>query len=190
MSLIGSHMFSNKQTLVRRFSLRGFSLVELLVSISIIVLVSGVVIARNNSFESAVLLRNQTYEVAFAIRQAQQLAVSGAQTTANVRPMGIYVTSIDGQNQLVTTFRDANNNRRYDVGEEISTMRLDRRFYIFDITGGDNVAITFLRPNYDATFMRGGTSVVGPVEIIIRRVGSANAERKVTVTSAGQVSVE
>jgi Tfp pilus assembly protein FimT len=66
-----------------RISDRGFGLVELMVSISIMMLLTVVILNRQSSFNGAVLLRNQAYEVAFALRKAQLLAVSGNTGTAS-----------------------------------------------------------------------------------------------------------
>jgi len=187
MSLIGSCMYCKQRLYTQRTLLRGFSLLELLVSISIIMIATGIVIVRNNAFEGAVLLRNQAYEVAFTIREAQLLAVSGAQETANVRPYGVYITSLDGGNQEIIIFEASSLDRTYNNINDlvISTVRLDRRFEISGITGGDNISITFLRPNYDAQFSGG---ITGPVDITIRRVGTSQT-RTVQVGTTGQVSV-
>lgn len=49
----------------------GFSIIELLVSITIIVIVSGVVLVSHSRFGGSVLLTNLAYDVALSIRQAQ-----------------------------------------------------------------------------------------------------------------------
>jgi len=192
-------MCGNKKNNQNRRAVRGFSLVELLISITIITLVSAVVIARNNSFEGAILLRNQAYEVAFALREAQRLAISGAGETSELQRYGVYVTTRSPGNQQIIIFKDNTDNGignfRYDAGtdEIIAIKNLDRRFQVSGITGGNNISITFTRPNYDAQFRRGGSEVSGPVNLDIRRVGRSGDGvgdvRRVQVLGSGSVSV-
>lgn len=177
---------------------RGFTLIELMVSISIISMVSAVILVRNNSFNGAVLLRNQSYELALAIRQAQLLAVSGGEL--GVRQYGVYIdTSSSATNKQYIVFGDTNDNERYDAGEEIGLPgRLDTRFEIRGTfsasTPTQPLSIMFRRPNFDGLFYNSsGSSVSGPVYVDIAQVGrSGNGSgdvRRVSVTSAGQVSV-
>ena len=53
----------------------GFGLVELLVSISIMLLVTMVVLVNHESFNNGALLRSQAYEVALRLREVQLSAV-------------------------------------------------------------------------------------------------------------------
>ena len=54
----------------------GFTLVELLVTISIFVILTGVVLFNSNSFDSTVLLNNFGYDIALTIKQAQSFGVN------------------------------------------------------------------------------------------------------------------
>lgn len=187
---IGLSMCGNKTKLRMKRSL-GFSLIELLVSISIITLVTAAVIARNNSFEGAVLLRNQAYNVAMAIREAQLLAVSSTGETNEIQQYGIHIPN--GSSRLVI-FRDVNPDGVYNNEDDeiIRFVPLDSRFEIASVVGTNNT-ITFRRPNFDARFIPDTSS---EVIITVRRKGaggddtSPGAIRNVTVTRSGQVSVE
>jgi prepilin-type N-terminal cleavage/methylation domain-containing protein len=55
---------------------RGFTLIELMVTITIVVLVTGIVLVQYSSFNSSVLLTSQAYQLAFDLREAQSLAIS------------------------------------------------------------------------------------------------------------------
>jgi len=67
-------MQPNKQ---RKLNLKlGFTLVELLVTIVIFVIVTGVVLINKNQFDSVILLNNFAYDVALSIKQAQTYGVN------------------------------------------------------------------------------------------------------------------
>lgn len=178
-----------------------FGLVELMVSMSIMALVSTVIVSRQSSFNGSILLRNQAYEVAFALREAQQLAVSGGDETT--RTYGVVFDITSGNQHTYRMFRDADNDGRFDAGEQVGlTGRLDSRFEIRAATpsGSGPLAVLFTRPNFDARFCNnsGGCTTsgqfsAGPAYIDISRDGVAtNGKgdvRRVQVTSTGQISV-
>jgi prepilin-type N-terminal cleavage/methylation domain-containing protein len=179
----------------------GFGLIELLVSISVLVIVTSVILVRQTSFDGAVLLRSQAYEVALQLRDIQLSAVSASYDTADFRStLGAHFTTNTSRYSI---FRDsasgADDNNYYDVGEEFGQQGiLDRRFEIREIRVIDStpsteteLSIVFQRPNFDARFFTAGNTEVtaGSVEIEVARVGDT-ATRTVEVTSAGQISVQ
>lgn len=178
--------------------IRGFTLIELLVCITIVSIVSAVILVRNNSFNGAVLLRNQSYELALAIRQAQLLAVSGGGSAT--RQYGVFIdTSTSASRKQYIIFGDANNDQQFDQGEEIGQAgKLDSRFEIRgafgNTTGTTQLSIMFRRPNFDGLFYNGTGGVLpGPAYVDVAQVGlSGNGSgdvRRVSVSSAGQVGV-
>ncbi len=176
-----------------------------MVSITIITLVSAIVIAKHNAFNGAVLLRNQTYEVAFALRQAQLLAVSGSNPNTSIKQQyGVYFSKSSPNSYIV--YRDNDVDGIYDAGDtQIGPVGvIDRRFFIRDIfyntsTGvgggtGNNISVSFLRPNFDALFRRSvGPYRSGPVYIDIARIGTTDYVvgnvRRVEITGAGQIAI-
>lgn len=189
----------------------GFGLIELMVSVSIVALVSAVILSRNTSFNGAVLLRNQAFELAFAVRQAQLLAVSGnTGLPGDTRRYGVYINTSTAEQGNYLIFQDNNtgNVGYYDSSEDtvIGTRgRLDGRFEIRGVTnlagvsqtgGGANTgfSITFVRPNFDAKFKnQANANPAGPVYIDVaqlNKTGNTTGEvRRVEVTSTGQVQV-
>lgn len=189
-----------------KISHHGFSLIELLVSISIITMVSSVVLVRNNSFNGAVLLRDQAYEVAFALKQAQLMAVSGTnEAGAKSNQFGIYFDTTNSGDYI--TFRDDGTlPGRYEDTTDVKVGligHLDKRFAIRAITYldgspvGDKVSVTFKRPNFDAIVKKStnGAALAKTIYIDIAQVGKGSddktfgAVRRVQVTPAGQISV-
>lgn len=184
----------------------GFGLIELLVSISVLVIVTSIILVRQTSFNGAVLLRSQAYEVALQLRDIQLSAVSASYDTADFRStLGAHFTEGASSYRI---FRDstsgASDNNFYNVGEEFGQQGiLDSRFEVREIRVIDStpsteteLSIVFQRPNFDARFFTAGNTevIAGSVEIDVARVGVSGSGdsvlRTVEVTSAGQISVQ
>jgi len=182
----------------------GFSMIELLVSISIIVLVLTITLTRQSSFNSAVLLRSEAFDMALAIREIQLSAVSAVNIDTSAgsgefrSTLGVYVDTTDSNEYIL--FRDSvggsdDNNDRYDPGEEFGVSgSIDPRF---GATDPSQLSIVFQRPNYDAEFSNasGPLSTATAARIQLRLKGSAAGNcgdqwRIIEITTAGQIAVE
>lgn len=199
-----SSVFSNKKS-VPPSQVAGFSLVELMISITIMVIVISIVSTSQGAFNAAVLLRGQAYEAALQIRQIQLTAVGAVGDAGVFRAVyGVHFNTSPATDGRYAIFRDANANGFYDPGEEYGQQGLvDRRFEIRDIRTiggsslpGQEISIVFVRPNFDARFIQApNTELTGPgVEIDFARRGSSGTGsgdvRTVEVTTAGQISVK
>lgn len=202
MSLLFLHLFTKKQA-VPLSQKGGFGLIELMVSISIMMLVSAVILARQSSFNGAVLLRSQVYDIALAVREVQLGAVSAESNGSGLfRSVdGVYLDTANDSAYKV--FRDANNNHYYDAVEQFGKQGvIDNRFQIRDIRAvggtirGTGVSVVFERPNFDARFFDtvGEISGATSVEIDIARRGVAgntnDVVRTLEITKSGQITVK
>ena len=188
----------------------GFSLIELLVSIGIIVLVLTIVITQQSAFNSAVLLRSQAYEIALDIKDVQLSAVSAVSDGAgNFRStIGVQFDTDATQNQRYIFFIDADDDGFFDSGEERGAPGLlDSRFEIGEIRPsdgslgvGNDFAILFERPNFDAIFYDGSGSTDPSTSVEIDIVGEGRSGfagggvcgedyRTLQITTTGQVAV-
>jgi prepilin-type N-terminal cleavage/methylation domain-containing protein len=190
------------QLMVKR---SGFGLVELMVSISIMVVLMSVIFARHGSFNSAVLLRSETYKIALQAREVQLEAVSvegdGAGNFRSV--LGLHFTSDsspagDPLNGYYNIFRDGDDDFYYDSGEEYGLQGvLDSRFEVREIREAgtlnpySDLSVVFERPNFDAKFYSasGVEAVVSGVEIDIARRGESHV-RTLEITKTGQIAVQ
>lgn len=186
----------------------GFTIAELLVSLSIVVIVSTIVLARYSSFNSAILLKSQAFELALTIREAQLLAVSAQGSAGNFRSsFGVFLSSVGGAKQQYVLFRDADGDGFSEGDVVIEAGQLDDRFSVRGFTSEDNgggvdvsddgeLSIVFTRPNFDASFYDGaGTALTDEVVYIELVAGESEGNttsdlRTIRVTGAGQIDVQ
>jgi len=188
----------------------GFGLVELMVSISIMVLVSAIMLTNQSSFNGSILLRSQAYEIALQLREIQLSAVSASSNGSGDfhSVLGVHFDSTSANNNIYNIFKDSssgsNSNGFYDSGEAFGIQGIvDRRFEIREIRAigtdtisGYAVSVVFERPNFDARFFdsSGELTNTSSIEIDIARRGvtgvGVGVLRTVEITSAGQIAVQ
>lgn len=188
------------------FFLSGFTVIELMVTITIVVLVTGIVLIQYSSFNSSVLLTSQAYAIAFDLRETQSIAISVRGNGASFREeYGLYF-DINAPNQYLL-FQDNGSAKPavYNAGEEVGNPNIvDPRFVIEDfcINGSfgqrcaseglvaDDLSVTFKRPDFDAAFANSdGTNNITSAEIFVTPL-NGNGIRVITITNAGQISVQ
>ncbi len=192
---------------------KGFTLIEMLVVIGIIVVVSGIVLANNTRFGGQVLLQNLAYDIALTVRQAQVYGISVQRfnDTATFAPAyGMYF--VDTSPSTYIMFGDINNplNGRYDTGELVSSTNIQSGYTISALyatpAGQSEVSvnalnITFRRPDPDAYIVRNADALTFNVngdmtggtlmESARIQVSSPRGDTKNIVVSAnGQISVQ
>jgi len=158
---------------------QGFTIVEMIVSVSIIAIISSIAVFNHQQFSDMVKLANETQSIALALRTAQveglavrEFSRSGDADFESGR--GVYI-SVDSDNRYVY-FADKNQDKQYNgstsscSGECISITALEPRFRIVDLCGkvsgpagdwlctadGDlsdrSIHISYLRPRPGALF--------------------------------------
>jgi prepilin-type N-terminal cleavage/methylation domain-containing protein len=192
---------------------RGFTLVELLVVASIIVIITMVLLLRQSRFNSATILRSIGYSVALSVRQAQVYGTSvlGSASGGLVSyapAYGLYFNYASPSSYIL--FADFNNNGAYNSpGESVKVFSLNAGYTISEAcaklsngqkrcTGSDDstgsrstntVSILFKRPNPDAVF---ATDIGGEnyASAYVQVRSGDGTTRSVLVTSAGQITVQ
>lgn len=196
---------------------RGFSLVELLVSIGIMVVILGVVVFGQQKYTEATNLTNLADEIAIAVSQAQAYGNAVRETSAGSANFdsgyGISVGFLEeGGEFSYIYFADIDRSQYYD-GDlscahqeciekvEITKGNYIDSFCVLRTQGSDQcgvaerVDISFARPETDAVmkiFNSGGNSYNTPnlegVEINLRSPNGLT--KSVIVYKTGQVSVQ
>lgn len=172
------------------FSHRGFSILEVLISIAIVGVITGIIVLKYGAFNNLILLKNQAYEIALDLRDIQARALSAMGNNVQFRDgYGVYFTTAETDEYLL--FVDLNDNDLYNPGEEIETRRIDSRFRLARLCNGttcnlSTLSVVFRRPNFDA-IMNHGAVAEGRVQI---SGVTGSSTRTVVVNVAGQISVE
>lgn len=112
--------------------MRGFTLLELMVVITIVVVVTALILVRQTQFNSSTLLRSLAYSVALSMRQAQVYGttifgiatapgscVGGTYSGGNCFAAAYGVFFSGGDRVRYSLFGDLNNSGKYDSGDGI-----------------------------------------------------------------------
>lgn len=166
---------------------RGFTLVELIVVLGIIILITGIAITSQTTYNRKLLVTNTAYTVALTIREAQSFGLSSRQD-GGVQNAGYGVRFSDVNYTQYVMFADllatiakhatcptgtANTpeakpgNCLYDgTAETVTTYNLNKGFKVHDACGirSDNSALVCLsNPSYtalDIVFLRPNTEAI------------------------------
>jgi len=190
-------------TYARRTTHSGFTLIELIVVIAIMMVISASILSRYGQFNGVVLLRNLAYDIAITIRQAQVYSISGKQGgTASGAQYGVYVAAATPNQYLI--FADDNGNRAYNTGEAVEIFTVRNGYSIYDFCGDKasgtpdcklsgivitSLTLMFKRPDPDAIITTSASNSGYTQARIIARSASGNT-RAVTITLTGQISVQ
>jgi prepilin-type N-terminal cleavage/methylation domain-containing protein len=198
---------------------RGFTLVELLVVMSIILILTSLFILNQQRFNSSTVLRTLAYSVALSVRQAQVYGTSvrenapGAfDTNSAARGYGIYFSSASPTTYIL--FADSStsvtpNNGTYDSGTDtiVQTYKLSSGYTInnFCVVNASNVStcspsissmsILFRRPDPDSCFSTNTNPNICAINATplytsaYVQIKSNSDTRGVNVTLTGQISV-
>ena len=194
---------------------KGFTLVELLVTISMFVVITGVVLVNSNSFDNSVLLRNFTYDVALTIKQAQTYGVNVNEDSKGefTNAYGVYFDMIESPTNFVI-FSDfpldleGNSNRTDSVttcnidSECIKKYSMNKGTHIKNICVSDKgeecnkdvskLSIIFARPSLEAKMYSFDNDIASaPYKYVKITLQSGDgATSSVIITSVGQIYVK
>ena len=196
-------------------SSRGFSILEVMITAAIIGITTAVVVINYGSFNNTILLKNQAYEIALDIREAQVYAVSvRGQSTQFREDYGVYFDLSNSQQYILFQDTDdaevAGQNVAYydaDQNEMVGQPNLiDSRFAInricVNITDAeelcpytvDDLSVSFRRPDFDAQFASVSGSGLGLIDNarieLINAQGPNTNTRTIVISGAGQIQIE
>jgi prepilin-type N-terminal cleavage/methylation domain-containing protein len=200
-----------QQTLVQKKSNAGFTLVELMVSLAIMVIILAVVSVNYRKFDSGMTLTNLAYDVGLSIRKAQTYGLSVRGVAVNSTqsfqyPYGIHFDNSSPKSYFI--FADMNDNQVYDSGTDtkVDSYTIKGPFSITSLCvldssdnptcgGYSNFDISFERPNPDATMCRYNvitSKQCNPVGVLIKVSSTQDTAsvKHIIVRPTGQISVK
>ena len=187
----------------------GFTLIELMISIAILVIMTTAMLLRQRQIDSIVRVRNVATEIVQMVRQAQVYGInkksgSGGINSGSQSTFGIYFDTRLNKNQEIILFDDTDHNHLYIPGEKLNkeSRKLPNQVRVVSITCGvdrDYGSVTFTRPFPDASlrFRSPFVSSANPGsdcgESMTIKVGDTSRDKKIkdwefTINSSGQIT--
>jgi Tfp pilus assembly protein FimT len=181
----------------------GFSLIELLIVISISVMLTGLMLVNMRSYTDYAELEGEAYKIATLAREAQTYAVSTKTSykgvSQNYPSVGIYFSGFPSSNIIL--FGEKTVNNIYDNTDEvIQTLTLTNGYTIVGICGSvngstcttnftTNTSVTYARPFVAMNIVGTPTGPGGYAAIIITLESQKLNIRHIYLWTTGQVTV-
>ena len=171
---------------------KAFTLIESLVTISIIAVLSIIVLPNYNSIRQQLALQRSAFKLSQDIRAVQEMAMSTKEFGGEI-PDGGYGISLSTGTSY-TTFVDDDSDGKYDnpserVGDDVF---LEKGVEINNISPTALQTIIFLPPDPKISFMNLGGSDMGVNKIIITIVISSDLSKNIDIiiNRAGLIYIE
>ncbi|TSC61793.1 MAG: hypothetical protein G01um101448_651 [Parcubacteria group bacterium Gr01-1014_48] len=138
---------------------RGFSLIELLVVMSIMLTLSTLILIRHNEFKIQLLLRSLSYEIALAIRQAQVYGLGLRELKGITDPFqigyGVHFETASPTTFLL--FADVDRNHQFvlaDGDTVVQTYKLSHGSIISQLCQGNGINVGCGKTTLDIVYER------------------------------------
>ncbi|MBI2475889.1 MAG: GxxExxY protein [Candidatus Taylorbacteria bacterium] len=182
---------------------KGFTLVELAVSIAIFLVIMSVITVSQHRFGGNILITNLAYDVALGIRQAQVYGISVKHSSAGFdKSYGVHF----GPPGYFILFVDNNDNKHYEAGgddgseclsdtECVSFFKIEKGNSIAGLCAGnpcDSVAsldIVFHRPDPEPVITANGQAVTY-LSALVTVSSPQGVTKGVKVLGSGQISIK
>lgn len=184
---------------------RGFSLVELVVSVAIFLVITAVILVKHSEFSGTLLIENLAYDIALSVRKAQVFGLSVREFSVGSQEFNVgYGVHFDSaSNNTYIFFADRNRNEKYDDSSEIlETFTLRKGNTISEFCGilasGTEkcspsdisfLDIVFERPNPDAIIksnIAGDTYAAAKITV----ASPQGTKWNINIVTTGQISVQ
>lgn len=179
---------------------RGFTLLELLVIMSVMLAVSSLVLMRHKEFRANILLRSIAYEVALTIRQAQVYGLGIKEYQGISDPLLAFQIGYGAHFETATPttfilFADLDDDRTYVAASDniIQLLTLTGGNTIVDLCAGAGVNVGCGRTTLDIVYERPEPDAyisASQGTATIRIQSPNNEERVVSASITGQILVQ
>lgn len=170
--------------------LTGFTLVELLVVISVITLLAAVILPNFRSAEKQLALRRSAHKLSQDIRKTQEMAMSAKTFNSSVPSGGYGIHFRLSWKTYYKIYADINDNQRYDEGDgEVETVNLEKGVYIKNVSPS-SPSVNFKPPD-PTTKITTEADVDSATAIITLSLEADSAkERNIKINRAGLIEGE
>lgn len=195
----------------RRESVRGFTLIELVVVLGVVTVISAVTLAGYSKFGTQTLLRSLVYDMALTVRQTQVHGISASIFSGDLAQIyghGLLFDLASANNAFIL-YADSNDLNKFYTpsvfgnSELLDTYTLGRGYSIsslcYDNGSGEicgtaqQADILFIRPEPDALIrVKEGGVWVSPAPFKVRIVVESPQDEQLSVVieAGGQISVQ
>ena len=174
----------------------GFTLVELLVVISIIILLTSISMPVYQGARSQLALRRAANKLAQDIGRARQMAISVEEYSGKIPSggYGVYFETIDSEYNAYI-YADNSGNQRFDYNSsdrQIEKISLEKETKIKKVgNGSQKYSINFMPPDPVVSFYEGSAQLAQKeLEIIISLRKDPNITKSVIVNKSGLIYVK
>lgn len=176
-------------------------------SIGVIGIVTSIVLMRYSTFDSTVLLKNEAYEVALAVREAQVKSVGAVRAGDESNYAYAYGVSFEAGSNTYETFlfrsavthpSNVESGCTYDgqtnCSESLQGFAFDKRIEVVEICieddcSVDRLDVAFRRPEFAALYTADGDHVT-PASAYVKLASDVGLVTFIVeITSLGQISV-
>lgn len=194
---------------VSLFGIRGFTLVELMITVSIFVFMTAVIMAKYSSFYSGTVFKNLAFDVALTIRQAQTYGISVKGTAEGnfSQAYGVFISySAPTLSNTFILYSYTKSGTQYNLGslEKKYILKQGAKFSAIcagsastsctALDQGDSLSIVFQRPNPEAIICKTSNEIMDCTSNKFARItlvaGDDVTTRDIEVTNVGQISVK
>ncbi len=164
----------------------GFTLIDLIVSLSIFVVITGVVVVNFRAGQINDSVRQSANITASFLRKAQIMTLTGAKAPDSTFPAGGWGVRFDSDDtNTVVLFADSDGDYVYDDGEEVDTEDFSPgAYFVVDST----LDIVFSSPDADVYFNGNQSSISENISIAAQDADIM--QRVIIYRLSGQIRVE
>ncbi|MEK7184739.1 MAG: prepilin-type N-terminal cleavage/methylation domain-containing protein [Patescibacteria group bacterium] len=163
---------------------KGFTLIELMITVSIFAIMTALLVAKYGTFNNGVILTNLAYDIALSIRSAQSYGLNTRGDSNTNTFTGTYTVSfVKNEKSFSLVGSDLNKVTNIKRGSYISRLCVGTDQSSCQSSPIDALSIAFNRPEPNARI--NGNNAYGEIEV----KSIDGATRKIVVRSTGQIFV-
>jgi len=175
---------------------RGFTIVEFLIVISIVGILSVIAFPNYRSTQQRLALQRSASKLAQDIRRSQEMSMSMKELSTGNLPKGYgtYINKNDSDcpdDDCYHIYADIDGDERYDSGEKVETIFLEKEVYIENfVPFSNNFSINFKPPDSTVKMKDQAGTESDAVTIIVALKADLSKTKTIKVNKAGLIYVE